>query len=81
MKMRTILLPALVAVGLGVCSVGVAVAEGGEGAGDLAQGTRPDIIGTRIYGGYGSYGGWSRSYGAYQAAAPLLVQRRHHRHR
>jgi hypothetical protein len=75
--MKSVLLSALLALALGVGSIGMAFAEGGEGAGEDAQGTRPDVLGSRLYGGWpGPYA----SYRAFGSAAPAVVLHRHHHH-
>jgi len=76
--MKSVLLSALLALALGAGSVGMAFAEGGEGAGEDAQGTRPDVLGTRAY-----YGAWPVPYASYRAfgsAAPAVVLHRRHHH-
>ena len=79
--MKAVLLPALVAIVLGVGSVGVAFAEGGEGAGEDAQGTRPDVLGSRLYGAWpGPYGYYSPSVSG-PFFSPVFIHRHHHHHR
>ena len=77
--MKTVLLSAFLAAMLGVGSVGVAFAEGGGGAGEEAQGTRSDIVGSR-YGYapgpyYGAPGPYYGAYGAYGDVPGPYVRR------
>jgi hypothetical protein len=72
--MKTVSLSALFAVILGVGSVGTAFAQvggGGTGAGEVAQGSRSDVVGSRYgyapwpgpyYGAYGAYGDFRGPY-------------------
>lgn len=79
--MKTVLLATLTAIVIGVGSAGLAFAEGGEGAGEDAQGTRPDVLGTRLYGAWpGAYGSYYRS-SAFSPFGVVVVHGHHHHHK
>jgi hypothetical protein len=55
--MKAVLLSALLAIGLGAGTINFALAEGGGGADSVGQGTRPDVLGSRVDGVWqGPYG-------------------------